>query len=135
MNFSSTYWWNRYWWSRYWLCALLFNLGYPWGHFQHPASRDKIGGIISLVRTQSDAAGPRQALIKHFDRGASLGRPVGFDDLKVDQQPIAVLHQRIARVAQLGFLARTLRVKRASGSVVDSWVALERRSPWKLTVG
>ena len=78
------------------------------GHFQRPASRDKIGGIISLVRAQSDAAGPRQALIEHFDRGAALGRPVGFDDLKVNQQPIAVLHQRIARVAQLGFLARTL---------------------------
>jgi hypothetical protein len=27
------------------------------------------------------------------------------------------------------------RINRASGSVVDAWVALVRRSPWKFTVG
>jgi hypothetical protein len=31
--------------------------------------------------------------------------------------------------------ARLLRAKRASGSVVEPWVALKRRSPWKSTVG
>src|SRR5271155_2036906 len=106
-----------------------------WSHVQRPAGRDEIRGIISLVRAHSDAAGPRQVLINHFDRGASLGRAVGFDDLKIDQQSVAVLHQRMTRIAQLGFLARPLGAQGGSGVVGGSLVRVGRRSPWKLVGG
>src|SRR6516225_11372321 len=79
-----------------------------WGNVQRPTSRDEAGGIISLVCAQGDAPGSRQGVLDHLDCGAALGRPVGFDNLKVDQQPIAVLHQRIARVTKPSLLARTL---------------------------
>jgi hypothetical protein len=55
--------------------------------------------------------------------------------LKVDQQAIAMFHQRVACVRQVGLRTSTLFAKRAWGSVVLWCVAFERFSPRRLTVG
>src|SRR5438132_1219482 len=72
------------------------------------ARRDEAVSIVALVPSQSNSATARQPLVGHRLRRAPLSRAVRRLDLKVDQQEIAVLGQRVGRVAKLGFLALTL---------------------------
>src|SRR6266702_2277664 len=72
------------------------------------ARRDEAVSIVALVPSQSNSATARQPLVGHRLRRAPLSFAVRRLDLKVDQQEIAVLGQRVGRVAKLGFLALTL---------------------------
>ena len=54
---------------------------------------------------------------------------VGPGETGIDDKAAAVLHQRMAHEAKLGFPAGLLRKSRASGSVVLAWVSLLRVSP------
>jgi hypothetical protein len=47
-------------------------------------------------------------LLQHQQRRIALGAPVGFQQLRVHDQPVAILHQQIAAVTQLRLLARPL---------------------------
>src|SRR5918996_1728556 len=51
--------------------------------------------------------------------------------LGLDHQTVAVLHQHVAHEAESRLLAAALANSRASGSVVEPWFSLVRRSPWK----
>ena len=54
---------------------------------------------------------------------------------RVDDQAVAILDQHVAEIAELRFFPARLCDRAASGSVVEAWVAFERFSPRKLTVG
>jgi hypothetical protein len=61
---------------------------------------------------------------------------MGLSQPGVDRKSVAVLYLDVPQIAELGLASPALLVQpRASGSVVDWWVALERRSPWKSIVG
>ena len=63
--------------------------------------------VKSLVAAHRDAAVARN-LLQHHQRRIALGAPVGFQQLRVHDQPVAILYLQIAAVAQLGLLAWSL---------------------------
>src|SRR6266849_10513820 len=83
-------------------------LGHVRGDLEGAARRDEAVSIVALVPSQSNAATARQPLAGHRLRRAPLSSALGRLDLKVDQQEIAVLGQRVGRVANLGLFALTL---------------------------
>ena len=82
---------------------------------ERTAGRDEVAGVVSLIAAQGDAATARQPLVGHCEGRAPLGRAIRRLDLKVNQQGVAVLHQRVARVAELGSLPLPLRASSALG--------------------
>src|SRR6201981_3037725 len=78
------------------------------GDIEPAAGRDELARVIALIAAQRDSMTARQSFIDHCHRRPPLGQAVGRLDLKLTQQRIAVLHQRVGRVAKLGFLALTL---------------------------
>jgi hypothetical protein len=85
--------------------------------------------IVSLVGTQCD---PMLAgnFFHHRHRGLRLGVAVSRSHATVDRQAVAILHQHVPCVRQLGLRAWTLTGPPRLGSVVDWWVSLPRRSPY-----
>jgi hypothetical protein len=78
------------------------------GDIERAAAGDEVAGIIALVAAQRDAAAARQPFIRHGERRPPLGQTIGRLDLKINQQGVAVLDQRVGRIAQFGLLALTL---------------------------
>jgi hypothetical protein len=78
------------------------------GDLECAARRDEAVSIVALVPSQSNAATVRQPFTGHCLRRAPLRVAVRWLDLKVDQQEIAVLGQRVGRVVKLGLFALTL---------------------------
>src|SRR3984893_1143303 len=78
------------------------------GNVERPTAGDEVAGVVTLIAAQGDAAAARQSFVSHRDRRPSLGPAIRRLDLKVNQQRIAVLHQRVGRVTKLSFLALTL---------------------------
>jgi hypothetical protein len=64
-----------------------------------------------------------------FRRAGSVG------NLDVHHQADSVFHQGMAHETELGLVALALLVEAGTGSVVEVWVALNRFSPLKWTVG
>ncbi len=86
--------------------------GHMRSHVQLPCRVCEILGIVRLVRAHGDAA--RAALLlllKHQQSGIALGQSVGVSDHPGGDQAVAVLHQRVAQIAQLRFLAIALLVQ------------------------
>ena len=94
-------------------------LGHVRSDRKRAAARDEVAGVVAVVAGQCDPSAAGQMLIDHRDGRAPLRVSVGRLDLEVDQDGVAVLHQRIGRVAQFGLLARPFLASLASGSVVD----------------
>ncbi len=78
----------------------------------------KLFAVIAFVGPERDPLLSRN-LFHHRDRGLRFRPAVGRSHLAIDCDTVAVLHQHVPRVAQLGFLPRPLTRQRASGSVVD----------------
>jgi len=92
--------------------------------------RDEAGRVVALVGTER---GPVATCLpaQHGLCGVALGGAGGRCQHGVDDQLAAVLHQQVAHMTELCLFAAPRRISRASGSVVEAWVALLRRSPWK----
>src|SRR5712691_12383311 len=67
----------------------------------------KLLAVVAFVGPERDPLLPRN-LFHHRERGLRLGPAIGLGDVAIDRDPVAVLHQHVPGVAQLGFLARTL---------------------------
>src|SRR6201996_1871420 len=118
-------------------------LGYVRRDSECAATRDEVTGVVAAVAGHRDAAVAGQVLIKHHDRGAPLRVAVGGLDPEGDQDGVAVLHQSVGRVTQLGLFARALlgqpglrvggrlmrRVGAALTTKVHRWIA---RIVWRL---
>src|SRR5882762_92876 len=96
-------------------------------HLRHEGAR-----IGAAIGPQGGAGGHA---VDHGQCGLPFRGARGGGDASLHHQPLAVVHPRMAEVAELGFVLVALGISRASGSVVEACVALLRRSPWKFTVG
>src|SRR5216684_3830362 len=67
----------------------------------------KLLAVIAFVGPERDPLLPRN-FFHHCDSGLPLGPAVGRGHSAIDRDTVAVLHQHVPRVAELGFLARTL---------------------------
>ena len=67
--------------------------------------RDEPGHIEALGVAQSDARLARSIMIDQDERRFPFGRSGGTRYLTLDRQAVPVLHQRVAQVAELAFLA------------------------------
>jgi len=66
-------------------------------------------GVIALVRSQRAWTKSTLAcLIDQLGYRIAFSRPGGLSDLKVDQQPVVVFHERVAGVRQAGLFAFAL---------------------------
>ena len=78
---------------------------------------------------------PVGARLDHVQRRDPLGMAVGLGQTGVDDQAVAVLHQRMPHEAELGLLARPLaieprfRIGRRSVRLVGALLAVEIRLP------
>jgi hypothetical protein len=68
-------------------------------------SRDEIARVVGRVGAQRDGIGAVAARLDQGDRGEPLGMARGARRHGIEDQPVAVLHQRVAHEAQPGFLA------------------------------
>src|SRR3974390_1133152 len=90
----------------------------------------ELGDVIGLIRPHSDPLRP-SALVDHGKRNLPFGGARRLAHPTQDRQTIAVLHQRMAHVAQLGRLAITflveprLRLGRACMGLVGSLLLVE----------
>jgi hypothetical protein len=75
---------------------------------ERTAGRDEVAGVITLVATQGDPATAHQPFVGHCDCRPPFGQAVCRLHLKVNQRGVAVLHQRVGRIAQIGLLAFAL---------------------------
>src|SRR6185437_1940570 len=71
---------------------------------------DEAAHVIGLVGAQRDTT-PRAPAIEHDQRRFALGRARRQSDRPIHNQAVAVLHQRVAHVAELGRLAVALLVE------------------------
>ena len=73
---------------------------------------NKIARVVSLVGTQGHTLAIRShPLLGHLQGGFPFGRPRGWSQSGGGHQPVAVLHQHVSLIAQLGFLARSFPVE------------------------
>src|ERR1700689_3743960 len=67
--------------------------------------RDEVARIVALVAGERDASRARDVVVYKVERVAPLGTAVGNVHLQIDDQPVAVLHQRVRRVTELCLFA------------------------------
>lgn len=72
---------------------------------------DEVLRVISLVGRERDPPRAVGARRDHIQSGDAFGMDVRGSQAGVDEQRVAVLHQRMADETQLGLLARALAVK------------------------
>ena len=72
---------------------------------------DEFLGVLALVGAERDQPQPIGARLDHVQRRDPLSMAVGLAQTSVDDEAIAVLHQRAPHEAQLSFLARPLAPK------------------------
>ncbi len=70
--------------------------------------------VVSLVRAQRDTVAPLQAF-QHSQRRLPLGSAGGVGQQGIDDQAVAVLHQQMAHVAELGGLTLRLLIQPGIG--------------------
>lgn len=62
---------------------------------------DEVGGIVALVGADGDApAGLAGDALEHRQGGEALGRAGGARQLGIDDEPVAVLHERVPHEAE-----------------------------------
>jgi len=66
---------------------------------------DELPRVIAAVSSQRDWRRSWQVLVDHLQCRLALRGPVGGRDENVDDQPVAVLHQRVLRKGEPGFPA------------------------------
>ena len=94
---------------------------------------DEVLGVIALVGAERDRPRPVGARLDHVQRRDPLGMAVGLGQTGVDDEAVAVLHQRMPHEAELGFLARSLaieprlRIGRRGVRLVGALLAMEIR--------
>ena len=96
--------------------AALVVPGHMRGHVQLPRGAHEILAVVSLVGAHGDA--PRTALLlcrQHQQRGVALGIAIGMSHHRGGDQPVAVLHQRMAQIAQPRLLAIALLIQPGIG--------------------
>ena len=71
------------------------------------ALSNEVDRVKAFVAAHRHAPGAGN-LFQHHQRGIALGRPVGFPHHRIHDQPVTILHQQIAAVAQLRLLALAL---------------------------
>jgi hypothetical protein len=76
-------------------------------HVHMAAFGGKLPRVETLVAPHRDPPVARN-LLQHQQCGITLGAPVGFQQLRIHDQPVAILYQQIAAIAQLGLLASAL---------------------------
>ena len=69
--------------------------------------QDKLLAVIALVRAQRHPL-PALDSFHQRDRRFNFRTTRGWGYAAVDRQPIAIFHQHVARITELGFLARPL---------------------------
>jgi hypothetical protein len=60
---------------------------------ERTAGGHELARVVALVTAHGDAPAARQALIGHRHRRAPLGFAVGWFDLKIDEQKVAIFRQ------------------------------------------
>ena len=92
--------------------------GTPIGVLRHVRRRvhraqfiDEVLGVVGLVGAERDRPRSIAARLDHVQRRDPLGMAVGLGQAGVDNEAVAVLHQRMSHEAELGFLARSLAIK------------------------
>src|SRR5271155_859643 len=88
------------------------------GNVHMTAFSNELLRIKTLVAAHRDSLVTRN-LLQHQQGGIALSASVRFEQLRIHDQSVAILHQKIAAITQLGLLARA---SFASGSVFDSCV-------------
>ncbi len=92
---------------------------------------DKVFGVIGLVGSERDPAGPVGAGLDHMQRRHPLGMPIRLGQAGVDKQAMAVFHQSVPHEAELGLLALAfsvepgVRVGRRGVRLVGAFLAME----------
>src|ERR1019366_6748016 len=79
-----------------------------WGDLERAARRDELSRVVALVGAQCNPSAARHRGLQHRPGAVALGVAVSRFDRELDQETVAVLHQRVGRVTQLRFLARSL---------------------------
>src|SRR6201998_2889725 len=82
-------------------------LRHMWRHMKVAAFLDELRGVETLVPSHGPLPVSRKVL-QHVQRGITFGRSRGFPYSAVHYQSVAILHQQIAAVTQLGLLAGAL---------------------------
>ena len=67
----------------------------------------EVRGVVARVAVDRDAAVLRRVRVEHRDRRAALGVTIRLLDAVVDDEPVAILHQRVHRVARRSRLPRS----------------------------
>src|SRR5580704_532605 len=82
-------------------------LGDVWSDLPLAASLAEVAVVVGLVRAhRSTTSGAATALPAEHEQGSlGLGVAGRLGELEVDEQAVAVLHQRVAGIAELGLLA------------------------------
>jgi len=99
-------------------------------HRQIPGLRDKVPGVISLVGSKRPAVPIRQRS-QHLQRGLPLRTAMRLSHSRIHHQAVAVLHQDMAQVRQLGGLAPALvlqprlRIRRGLMSLVRTGLPMK----------
>src|SRR5437660_7447025 len=78
-------------------------LGDMWGHSEQAHRRDEIARGIALVGPEGEAPVAIQRP-EQFERGGPFGVAAGGEHAAADGQAVAVFHQHVAGVEELGFL-------------------------------
>jgi hypothetical protein len=73
---------------------------------ERTAGRDEVVGIVALVAAQRDPSAPGQTFTDHCNRSAPLGTSIRRLNLKVDQDGVAILHQRDGWITDLSQLSK-----------------------------
>ena len=89
---------------------------------------DEVGRVKAFVTAHRHPLGAGN-LFQHHQRRIPLGRPVVFLHPRIDDQPVPILHQQIATVAQLRLLALALARQLGLGIGLRRVRPLDRFSP------
>src|SRR5262245_32459840 len=100
-------------------------------HVERAHVGDKRRRVVTLVGPEGKPPRPGRMAHDHLFGRLALGGSGCLRQRRRDDEAVAVFHQRMAHEAELGFLATALAISCASGSVVETWVALLGFSPWK----
>src|SRR6185437_1674172 len=84
--------------------------GHVRGHVAVTQVLDERAHVMGLVGAQGDPS-PLRAAVQHLERRLPLGEVSGLGDNAVHGQAVAVLHQGVTQVAELGGLAAPLAVE------------------------
>jgi hypothetical protein len=103
-------------------------LGHVRRHLDQPEGLDEVPRVIPFVGADRDPVRGRH-VAEHLQGRSALPVAARPRHAPLDRQAVAILHEDMALVGELRLVARRLANSRASGSVVEPWVTLLRRSP------